>query len=113
MTSDESQFQSAGKNLNPVASEHVSEADGLKTAPTTQYSPIGIQDEGNVLHLSVSESFLKRHSELFESCARLFNVVNSNSYMSEATSRLAISTRISLEVRVGLRSVIVRQFQNA
>lgn len=65
-----------------------------------------------MLHLAISKLLLEGNAELFEACAGLINIIYSNSNMAKTTTRFCVSTSISLEIGVRLRSVIMCQFQN-
>jgi hypothetical protein len=76
-------------------------------------SPIGVQNEGDMLHLSISEPLLESDAKFLKACTGFLNVIDGNCDVTKATSWLTVSTRISLEIGVGLSTVIVGQLQNA
>lgn len=78
----------------------------------TYDSPIRIQNESNMPHPSLARPFLKWDTELLEAFARFIDVVHRNSNMPKTFPRVRVSTGISLEIGVRLRTVVVRQLQD-
>ena len=77
------------------------------------HSPIGIQEERNIFHVTIGEALLERYTELLKTCTRLPDVIDRDSDMSKAPARVRVTARIPLKVGIGLGPVVVRELQNA
>lgn len=78
-----------------------------------QYIPIGIQDEGDVPHLAISETLFERNSEAFKARTRLLDVFHGNSNVAETSARVSVAVSVALEVGVGFRAVVVSELKDA
>ena len=63
-------------------------------------------------HLAIGELLLEIHPELLESSTCGFDVVARYSDVSKSTPRIRVSVCIALEVRIRLRAMVVRQFED-
>lgn len=89
-----------------------SDQSPIKLKPSRSYLPIGIQEERNVSHLTISEALFKRYTKLLKARTRRLDVIDRNGDMSKAPAGVRIPARIPLEVGIGLGPVVVRQLQN-
>lgn len=76
-------------------------------------APVGIEDEGDVLHLAVGEFLLEADAEGLEACARLLDVVDGDGDVTEAAAGVLVSAGVALEVGVGLGAVVVGELEDA
>jgi chaperone required for assembly of F1-ATPase len=63
-------------NFNPVSVKVISVSSLPLTQADERCVPIAVQNEGNVLHLSVGQLLLELDAHLLESLARLLDVFN-------------------------------------
>ena len=75
--------------------------------------PIGVEDEGNVLHLAVGELLLEADAQALEACAGLLDIVDGDGDVAEAAAGVGVAVGVALEVGVGLCAVVVGELEDA
>ena len=76
-------------------------------------APVGVEDEGNVLHLAVGELLLEADAQALEACAGLLDVVDGDGDVAEAAAGVGVAVGVALEVGVGLCAVVVGELEDA
>jgi hypothetical protein len=61
---------------------------------------IRISDKGNVVHLAFLELLDKCHSFLLEALARLFNIINRDTNVTETSARFLVAIGVTLELGI-------------
>ena len=76
-------------------------------------APVGVEDEGDVLHLAVGELLLELDPVLLEPGARSLDIVDGDRDVAEAAAGVAVPARVAGEAGVGLGAVVVRELEDA
>ena len=78
-----------------------------------QGAPIGVEDEGDVLHLPVSELLLEADAKLLKACAGGLDVVDGDGDVAEAAAGVGVAAGVAGEGGVGLGAVVVGELEDA
>ena len=76
-------------------------------------APIGVEDEGDVLHLAVGEALLEADAELLEAGAGGLDVVDGDGDVAEAAAGVGVAACVAGKVGVGLCAVVVGELEDA
>jgi len=78
-----------------------------------RHEPIRIQNERNIFHLPIAESFLKRNAKPLKPLAGSLDIIDADRDVPEASTRIGVAARVALEVGVRFSSAVVCQFKDA
>lgn len=77
------------------------------------HSPIGIQEERDIVHPTICEALLEIYTKSFKAFTRLRDIIDSDGDMSKAPARVRVAACIALEVGIGLGPVVVGELKDA
>jgi hypothetical protein len=80
---------------------------------SVENTPIGIQDEGNMPHLTIGKTLFEGNPKAFKTRTCLLDIAHGDSDVTKAPARFSIAAGVALEVRVRLGAVVVSELKDA
>jgi hypothetical protein len=76
------------------------------------YTPVWIEDEGDIFHLALVEFLLEWNTEILEPLACLFDIFDGDGDVTESLTGFGVSVGVPLEVGIGLGAVVVGELED-
>ena len=102
----------AGDDLDPVPAA-ASQLIPVSMILNKDCAPVGVEDERDVPHLSVTGLLLEANAKGLKPVASSLNVVDGDGNVAKATAGVGVAAGVSGEGRVGLGAVVVGELENA